>query len=87
MLTERDRNLQSYVSIQVIDSGTGIPEEILDRVFDPFFTTKGPDQGTGLGLSIARSIVETFGGFIRIESFPKQGTTVTVCLPALEESS
>jgi PAS domain S-box-containing protein len=73
-----------YVKIEVIDSGAGVPEEIIERVFDPFFTTKGPDRGTGLGLSISRSIVEGFGGAIYINSMPGSGTTVTISLPVEE---
>ncbi len=73
-----------YVKIEVTDSGVGIPEDMLERVFDPFFTTKGPDRGTGLGLSISRSIVESFGGAIYINSTPGSGTTVTISLPVEE---
>jgi len=72
------------VKIEVMDSGVGIPEAMLDKVFDPFFTTKGPDRGTGLGLSISRSIVEGFGGAIYINSTSGSGTTVTISLPVEE---
>ena len=71
------------VKIHVIDWGVGIPRETLPKVFDPFFTTKDPDKGTGLGLSICRSIVEEFGGTIRIQSPPGRGTRVTVSLPLI----
>jgi PAS domain S-box-containing protein len=72
---------EEHVKIEVMDSGVGIPEHIIEKAFDPFFTTKGPDKGTGLGLSICRSIVEGFGGRIRIQSTPGEGTTVTISLP------
>lgn len=73
------------IVIEIIDQGAGIPTEILPRVFDPFFTTKGPDKGTGLGLPISRSIVEQFGGTLRIESVPERGTVASILLPAAVE--
>jgi two-component system sensor histidine kinase PilS (NtrC family) len=65
--------------ISVIDSGTGIGEEELEKIFDPFFTTK--ERGTGLGLSIVHSIVEGYGGKVTVRSQPGQGTTFSVFLP------
>jgi C4-dicarboxylate-specific signal transduction histidine kinase len=81
-LKEGDK--KSKVEIAVEDNGTGIPQEMLEKVFDPFFTTKDPDKGTGLGMSISKSIVETFGGSIQIRSMPGGGTTVIVLLPVSE---
>jgi PAS domain S-box-containing protein len=75
---------QKHVKIQVMDNGLGIPEDMVEKVFDPFFTTKGPDRGTGLGLSISKSIVESFGGTISIQSVPDSGTTVTISLPVVQ---
>lgn len=69
------------VEFHVIDSGHGIPDELLERVFEPFFTTKRPGQGTGLGLSICKSIVEQFDGSIEIQSTVGEGTAVSVSLP------
>jgi signal transduction histidine kinase len=69
------------VVIEVVDTGSGIPEETIAHVFDPFFTTKPRGQGTGLGLAISRDIVVAHGGDIRIESTVGHGTTVTVWLP------
>ena len=71
----------SQVQIEVVDTGVGIPAEILAKVFDPFFTTKDPDKGTGLGLAISRSIVEEFGGRMEIKSAAGEGTTVRISLP------
>ena len=77
----RPEDAGSSVAIEIIDNGVGIPGAVVDKVFDPFFTTKEPRRGTGLGLSISRSIVETFGGTIDIESTPGQETRVMVSLP------
>ncbi len=70
------------VEVAVIDTGDGIPAEIVDRIFDPFFTTKPQGMGTGLGLSICHGIITRLGGALRVKSKIGQGTTVTVVLPA-----
>jgi two-component system cell cycle sensor histidine kinase/response regulator CckA len=68
-----------YVVIDVEDTGTGIPPEIIQRIFEPFFSTKA--GGTGLGLSIARSMVRRHRGTMTIESIPGSGTSFHVRLP------
>jgi PAS domain S-box-containing protein len=65
--------------IRVMDTGVGIPREVLPRLFDPFFTTKA--GGTGLGLSISQSIIQEHGGSISVASREGRGTTVVVELP------
>jgi len=70
-----------WIRVEVSDTGSGIPPEIESRLFEPFFTTKDPDAGSGLGLPICRSIVESYGGHIRLESRPGQGATAVVLLP------
>ncbi len=74
----------NYVVVTVQDTGTGIPEDILDNIFEPFFSTKEPGKGTGLGLSIVHSWVEESDGFIEVESIAGEGTTFSVYLPRSE---
>ena len=72
-----------WIQIAVIDTGTGIPLEVLTRIFDPFFTTKSVGQGTGLGLSQVYGIVKQHGGYIDVKSKVGEGTRFTIYLPAL----
>ncbi len=71
-----------YAEIVVVDTGSGIPPDKIDRIFDPFFTTKEQGKGTGLGLSTVRGIVKGHGGFISVESEMNRGTTFRILLPA-----
>jgi CheY-like chemotaxis protein len=70
------------VQLEVIDSGCGMPAEVVERAFEPFFTTKGPGGGTGLGLSTVYGAVTEAGGEIAILSTPGSGTTIRIRLPA-----
>ena len=67
--------------IEVSDTGTGIPAELLPRLFEPWITTKPVGKGTGLGLSIARDVIAAHGGSIGVESPPGSGATFTIILP------
>ncbi len=69
-----------YVLVEVSDTGSGIPPEIIDKIFEPFFSTKEVGKGTGLGLSTVYGIVKQTGGFIYADSEP--GRTVVPHLPA-----
>jgi len=67
--------------IDVIDTGPGIPPEILGQIFDPFFTTKQEGVGTGLGLSVSYNIISKNGGRMEVESKPGNGTCFSIFLP------
>jgi two-component system sensor histidine kinase HydH len=72
------------VTIEVKDTGCGIPADQLANIFDPYYTTKS--TGTGLGLAIVHNIVEAMAGKIRVESRPGEGTRFWVTLPGVAES-
>ena len=72
------------VSVEVTDTGAGIPSDALGQVFEPFYTTKPVGQGTGLGLAISRDIIRDHGGTIVAQSRPGQGAAFTVWLPEHE---
>jgi len=75
----RDLPLENMVEVNIIDKGSGIPEEYRAKIFNPFFTTK--EGGTGLGLSVCDSIIKQHMGRITIESEADHGTMVSVKLP------
>ncbi|THB81685.1 MAG: response regulator [Desulfobacteraceae bacterium] len=77
----------TYVSMQINDSGTGMSEDIIDRIFDPYFTTKEEGKGTGLGLATVYSIVHTCKGDIRVQSMLGEGTTFTILLPVITKEN
>lgn len=80
IITVRVFRKRKSACISVIDNGTGIPEDIQDRIFDPLFTTKG-ENGLGLGLDICRRIVGDHDGELICKSTVGEGTTFTVKLP------
>ncbi len=77
----RTHTKEQKVFIEIEDSGSGIPAELLEKIFDPFFTTKKVGQGTGLGLSIAYGLIQKHNGNIRVESKTGKGTKFTIELP------
>jgi two-component system, NtrC family, sensor kinase len=82
MLSATTKNLGDKVEIRIRDNGTGIPEEIKEKIFNPFFTTKPSGEGTGLGLSMSHDIiVKQHGGSIDVETEPGLFTEFKVVLP------
>jgi signal transduction histidine kinase len=72
------------VIVEIIDTGAGIPAELLPRLFDLFVTTKAPGKGTGLGLAVCQEIIKGHGGKIDIGSHVGEGTLVRIFLPTAE---
>jgi PAS domain S-box-containing protein len=81
-LTIVTRSNGDTATIEVADTGSGIPPDQLSRIYDPFFTTKDTAKGTGLGLSITYGIVQEHGGSITCDSSVGHGTRFTLTLPA-----
>jgi signal transduction histidine kinase len=79
-------NHKAYIRLTVIDHGTGIEHDIMDRLFDPFFSTKPSGEGTGLGLSISHGLILENNGFLRISSELGHSTSLFIDLPVVETS-
>ncbi len=80
-LSHKGMPAADYVRIDITDTGTGIPAEIVDKIFEPFFSTKEVGKGTGLGLSTVYGIVKQTGGFIYVNSEAGKGTSFHIFLP------
>jgi len=83
-ITVRTWHEGGYIYISILDTGCGIPEDMLKRIYEPFFTTKEVGKGTGLGLSIAYDIVKKHNGEIDVKSEVGKGTEFTIKIPVVE---
>jgi signal transduction histidine kinase len=75
-----------YVLLEVEDTGTGIPPEVLPHIFEPFYTTKPMGQGTGMGLAAVQGAVQQLGGYIEVRTEVGKGTCFSIYFPRLEPS-
>ena len=71
----------TWMYIEILDEGKGIPEEFLEKIFDPFFTTRKNEGGNGLGLAIVKQIIGRHKGFIDVTSKLSKGTIFNIRLP------
>ena len=69
------------ICLEIIDTGSGIPEELVSQIFDPFFTTKDVGKGSGLGLSMVFGFMQQAGGYVSVDSKPGKGTRFTLAFP------
>src|SRR6185312_7966570 len=86
-LTIAARNRDDLVLVEVTDTGVGISPENLQKIFEPFFTTKEVGHGTGLGLAVCYGILTEHGGGLDVQSTVGAGTTFTITLPAINQST
>ena len=87
MLLVRLFEMDGSLQVETADTGSGIPDDIKDRIFEPFVTTKNPDSGTGLGLALCKRIISQHHGTIEFETRLGWGTRFLVMLPRLMEKT
>ena len=81
------RRKEEQIEVRIRDNGSGIPDDVIDKIFNPFFTTKPTDQGTGLGLALSSDIIRQHGGAIRATSEPGEYTEMIIDLPLVMETA
>ena len=84
-ITVTTRAENKCIRTEISDSGTGIPQEHLNKIYDPFFTTKEVGKGTGLGLPISQAIIADYNASISVDSRINEGTTFTITFPEASE--
>ncbi|MBI2218795.1 MAG: GAF domain-containing protein [Candidatus Rokubacteria bacterium] len=87
VLTVRTGRRDAGAFVEVLDTGPGIPADVLPKIFDPFFTTKPPGEGSGLGLSVSYGIVTEHGGMLTAENRPEGGARFVIELPLPDSAS
>lgn len=75
----------NYITLQVQDSGIGIPEDHLEHIFDPYFTTKDIGKGSGMGLAVVHGVIRNHQGDIKVESLVGKGSSFTIYLPEIDK--
>ena len=85
VVLHKDVTPGAFVKISIEDTGSGMNEEVRNKVFDPFFTTKKPGEGTGMGLAAVHGIISELGGFVTLESELNQGTAIHAFIPAIPD--
>ncbi len=78
------RNADSFICLEVNDTGEGIPDDVRENLFDPFVTTKAKGQGTGIGLWVVEGVVRSHRGWIEVDSHKGRGTSFLIYFPAAD---
>ena len=81
ILNLSSRRMEDKAVFVIRDNGTGMPDEVREKIFNPFFTTKPTDHGTGLGLAISNDIVRGHGGLIHVTTEPNEFTEMIIEIP------
>ena len=80
----KDARAGRFLCLSVVDTGCGMPPDVLSHIFEPFFTTKAFGKGTGLGLATVYGIAKQHEGWVEVQSQPGQGSTFRILIPACD---